>query len=112
MGRAKWLQPYTEPTLIAMGQAGVRRVDVICPGFNCDGLETLEEIDQEGRAAFLMAGGKEFHYIPCLNDSDAWITALCNVAVQHLAGWPTQAAPNAGELAASLAAAQALGAKQ
>ena len=112
LGRAKWLQPYTEPTLIAMGQAGVRRVDVICPGFNCDGLETLEEIDQEVRAAFLMAGGKEFHYIPCLNDSDAWITALCNVAVQHLAGWPTQAAPNAGELAASLAAAQALGAKQ
>ena len=110
LGRAKWLQPYTEPTLIAMGQAGVRRVDVICPGFNCDGLETLEEIDQEGRAAFLMAGGKEFHYIPCLNDGDAWITALCNVTVQHLAGWPTLAAPDAKVLAESRAAAIALGA--
>ena len=112
LGRAKWLQPYTEPTLIAMGQAGVGRVDVICPGFNCDGLETLEEIDQEGRAAFLQAGGKEFHYIPCLNDSGAWITALGNIAVQHLAGWPTQAAPDASALAASRAAALALGAKQ
>lgn len=112
LGRAKWLQPYTGPTLIAMGQAGVRRVDVICPGFNCDGLETLEEIDQEGREAFLHAGGKEFHYIPCLNDSDAWITALCNVAVQHLAGWPTLAAPDSKALAESQAAAIALGAHQ
>ncbi len=112
LGRAKWLQPYTEPTLIAMGQAGVRRVDVICPGFNCDGLETLEEIDQEGRAAFLAAGGKEFHYIPCLNDGDAWITALCNITAQHLAGWPTLAAPDAKALAESKAAAIALGAER
>ena len=111
LGRAKWLQPYTGPTLTAMGRAGLRRVDVICPGFNCDGLETLEEIDQEGRAAFLMAGGKEFHYIPCLNDNHAWITALCNLTVQHLAGWTTLAQPDANGLAASRAAALALGAK-
>ena len=111
LGRAKWLQPYTEPTLAAMGRTGLRRVDVICPGFNCDGLETLEEIDQEGRAAFLMAGGKEFHYIPCLNDSHAWITALCNLTVQHLAGWTTLVQPDATGLAASRAAALALGAK-
>ena len=110
LGRAKWLQPYTEPTVVAMGQAGVQRVDVICPGFNCDGLETLEEIDQECRAAFLAAGGKEFHYIPCLNDGDAWITALCNITVQHLAGWPTLAAPDAKALAESREAAIALGA--
>ena len=112
LGRAKWLQPYTEPTLMAMGQAGVRRVDVICPGFNCDGLETLEEIDQEGRAAFLQAGGQEFHYIPCLNDRDEWISALGGIAEQHLAGWPTQDAPDAQALAASRAAAIALGATE
>ena len=79
-------------------------------GNRCDGLETLEEIDQEGREAFLNAGGKEFHYIPCLNDSDAWISALCDVTVQHLSGWPTLAAPDALALAESQAAAIALGA--
>jgi ferrochelatase len=112
LGRAKWLEPYTEPTLIALGQSGVRRVDVICPGFNCDGLETLEEINQEGREAFLHAGGKEFHYIPCLNDNNEWITALCDITVQHMAGWPTQAPVDAGALEASRAAAMALGARQ
>ena len=112
LGRAKWLEPYTEPTLIAMGKAGVGRVDVICPGFNCDGLETLEEINQEGREAFLNAGGKEFHYIPCLNDDDAWITALCGIAQTHMSGWPTKTAPDLAGLAASRDAAWALGANQ
>jgi ferrochelatase len=112
LGRAKWLEPYTEPTLIAMGQAGVERVDVVCPGFNCDGLETLEEINQEGREAFLHAGGKDFHYIPCLNDDSEWITALCNITQRHLQGWPTQVVPDAAGLAASRAAALALGAAQ
>ena len=112
LGRAKWLEPYTEPTLIAMGKAGVRRVDVVCPGFSSDCLETLEEINMEGRAAFLDAGGKEFHYIPCLNDDEAWITALCELAVQHMAGWPTLTAPPAAELAAAKTAALAMGAKQ
>ena len=112
LGRAKWLQPYTEPTLIALARAGVKRVDVVCPGFTSDCLETLEEIAMEGRVAFLKAGGKEFHYIPCLNDDPVWITALCNVTQQHLAGWPTQARPDAQVLAASRAAALALGARQ
>ena len=112
LGRAKWLQPYTEPSLIAMGKAGVKRVDVVCPAFTSDCLETLEEINMEGRAAFLQAGGKEFHFIPCLNDDPEWITALCDITQQHLAGWPTQAAPDAPRLAASRAAALALGAKQ
>jgi ferrochelatase len=66
----------------------------------------------EGRAAFLDAGGKEFHYIPCMNDDEAWITALCELAVQHMAGWPTLTAPPAGELAAAKTAALAMGAKQ
>jgi ferrochelatase len=110
LGRARWLQPYTEPALIAMGKSGVKRVDVICPGFTSDCLETLEEIALEGKAAFLKAGGREFHYIPCLNDDPAWITALCELAQQHLAGWPTQAGTATQALAASRAAALALGA--
>ena len=88
-GRAKWLEPYTEPTLRELGAAGVSRVDVMCPGFPADCLETLEEIAMEGRDAFLGASGKEFRYIPCLNDSNAWITALAGIADRHLAGWPT-----------------------
>ncbi|MGH8856754.1 MAG: ferrochelatase [Polaromonas sp.] len=88
-GKAKWLEPYTQPTLVRMAQAGVQRVDVVCPGFTGDCLETLEEIAMEARHAFLQAGGKEFHYIPCLNDSPDWITALCQIAERHLAGWPT-----------------------
>jgi ferrochelatase len=90
-GRAKWLEPYTEPTLRELGAAGVGRIDVMCPGFPADCLETLEEIAMEGREAFLQAGGKEFRYIPCLNDSPAWITALAGIAERHLQGWPTRA---------------------
>ena len=108
-GKAKWLEPYTEPTLIEMGKAGVGRVDVICPGFTGDCLETLEEINQEAREAFLHAGGKEFHYIPCLNDSPAWITALSAIAQQHMGGWPVQVSSDAA-LAAAKAHALAGGA--
>ncbi|WP_077002607.1 ferrochelatase [Variovorax sp. KK3] len=89
-GRATWLEPYTEPTLRALGGSGVARVDVLCPGFPADCLETLEEIAMEGRDAFLQSGGKDFRYIPCLNDSPAWIDALCALAERHLAGWPTR----------------------
>ena len=95
LGRAEWLQPYTEPTLIALAQQGVKRVDVMCPGFTSDCLETLEEIDQEAREAFLHAGGKEFNYLPCLNDQHEWLAALSAVAIQHLQGWPTGLASNA-----------------
>ena len=110
LGRAKWLQPYTEPSLIALGKAGVKRVDVVCPGFTSDCLETLEEINMEVREAFLHAGGKEFHYIPCLNDDPEWITALCNLTQQHLLGWNTLNAADPAALAASRAAALAQGA--
>lgn len=111
-GKAKWLEPYTEPTLVALAQAGVKRVDVVCPGFTSDCLETLEEIAQEVREAFLHAGGQDFHYIPCLNDSPAWIDALGTLAEQHLAGWPTRQAPDTAALAASRTAALALGASR
>ena len=111
LGRAKWLEPYTEPTLIEMGKAGVKRVDVVCPGFTSDCLETLEEINMEAREAFLHAGGQAFNYIVCLNDDAAWINALGDITEQHLAGWPTQSAQPHSALAASRAAALALGAK-
>jgi protoporphyrin/coproporphyrin ferrochelatase len=112
LGRAKWLEPYTEPSLIAMGKAGVERVDVMCPGFTSDCLETLEEINMEAREAFLHAGGKEFHYIPCLNDDPEWITALCNIAQNHLQGWNTLEAPDLRAMELSRKEALALGAKQ
>lgn len=88
-GKAEWLQPYTAPTLIKLAKEGVHRVDVMCPGFTSDCLETLEEIGMEAKRDFLTAGGKEFHYIPALNESPAWISALADVAEQHMAGWPT-----------------------
>ena len=109
-GRAEWLQPYTEPTLHELGKAGVRRVDVVCPGFVGDCIETLEEIAMEGRQAFMTAGGKEFQYIPCLNDQHEWIAALAAIAQQHLAGWPTQA-PEPDQLRAQRERALALGAR-
>ncbi len=89
-GKAKWLEPYTEPTLRELGAAGVKRVDVACPGFPADCLETLEEIAMEGREAFLHAGGEQFSYIPCLNDGSAWIDALADIAERHLSGWNTR----------------------
>jgi ferrochelatase len=111
LGRAQWLQPYTEPTLHALGAAGVKRVDVVCPGFTSDCLETLEEIAMEGRQAFLTSGGKDFHYIPCLNDNAQWITALADIAQQHLAGWPTRTQPDAQCLRESQQRAMSMGAK-
>lgn len=111
-GKAKWLEPYTEPSLVAMAKAGVRKVDVICPGFAADCLETLEEIDQEARAAFLAAGGTDFGYIACLNDGQAGMRALTAIAERHLQGWPTKdAAPEAATLDAQRARALAAGAR-
>lgn len=108
-GRAKWLQPYTEPTVQALARRGVKAVDVVCPGFVADCLETLEEIAQEVRAAFLAAGGETFRYIPCLNAEPDWIAALGELALRHMGGWPTQA-PDAQALAAQRERAVALGA--
>jgi len=108
-GKAAWLQPYTEPTLRALAAQGHQRVDVMCPGFAADCLETLEEIAMEARAAFLQAGGSEFHYIACLNDQHEWVAALSDLALRHLSGWAAPA--GAGELAAQRARALALGAR-
>lgn len=92
-GRAEWLQPYTAPSLRKLAGEGAARVDLICPGFATDCLETLEEIAIEGKHEFLSAGGKQFHYIACLNDRPAFITALADLAAQHLQGWPISSSP-------------------
>lgn len=100
-GRAEWLQPYTEPTLRELAQTGHERVDVICPGFVSDCLETLEEIALEARRAFEEAGGKEFHYVPALNDQHDWIKTLVSLSLRHLEGWPTAAPGEAARTAAA-----------
>lgn len=89
-GKAEWLQPYTAPSVQALGQQGIRRLDIICPGFTADCLETLEEIAMEVRDDFLAAGGKEYHYIPALNEDNRWLHALTHIVEQHLGGWPTR----------------------
>jgi ferrochelatase len=87
-GSEPWLQPYTDATLEAWGQAGVKHVQVMCPGFPVDCLETLEEIGLENREVFLRAGGHTYTYIPALNDHPAHIDLLTALAVRHMAGWP------------------------
>jgi ferrochelatase len=106
-GRAEWLQPYTAATLSELARTGTARVDVICPGFPADCLETLEEIAIEGRQTFLDAGGKEFRYIPALNDSPAFIHALARLAERNLQGWDL-ARGHADQRAAEAARSRAL----
>jgi ferrochelatase len=109
-GKAKWLEPYTQPTVEALARRGVQRLDVVCPGFTSDCLETLEEIGMEVRDAFLAAGGKDYRYISCLNDETDWIAALGQITLQHLAGWPTQAPADPQAMAAQKERALRLGA--
>ena len=111
-GKAKWLEPYTEPTLVALAAQGVKRVDIMCPGFTSDCLETLEEIAQEARDAFIGAGGQEFNYLPCLNDQHEWMLALTGIAMKHLQGWDCMTAPDASALAEQRERAVALGAER
>jgi protoporphyrin/coproporphyrin ferrochelatase len=85
-GKAKWLQPYTEPTLIDMVKTH-ERVDIFCPGFTGDCLETLEEIAMEAKEAFIHAGGKTYHYIEALNEAPLWMDALQALVQRHLLGW-------------------------
>jgi len=109
-GAAEWLQPYTSTTLEKWGRLGLRRVDVVCPGFVADCLETLEEIGIEAKAEFLNSGGKEFHLIACLNESEAWIQALAQISEDHMQGWDLSGA-SPDELEQSRRRALALGAR-
>lgn len=85
-GRTEWLRPYTVEVLADLAKAG-RKIDVICPGFVSDCLETLEEIGIEGRDLFLQAGGGSYSLIPCLNENDAWISALTALIREHAGNW-------------------------
>ncbi|MDR0770883.1 MAG: ferrochelatase [Burkholderiales bacterium] len=97
-GRARWLQPYTFDVLAALGKKKVRRVDVICPGFVADCLETIEEIGIGGKEVFQKNGGGEFNLIPCLNDFPPWISAMVEVLMPELRGiLQPQAAPKPQE---------------
>jgi len=86
-GRAEWLRPYTADVLVDLARQKAGRVDVICPGFVSDCLETLEEIAIEGKAIYLNAGGRDFHFIPCLNERNDWLHALADIITSNLVGW-------------------------
>jgi ferrochelatase len=90
-GREQWLLPATDATLQALARDGIRRVDVVCPGFAVDCLETLEEIALQNAALFRAAGGETLSYVPCLNDAPAHAEALAALARRTLAAWPAQA---------------------
>jgi len=91
-GKEVWLQPYTDETLKKWAADGVESVDVICPGFSADCLETIEEIDGENRGYFEGGGGKRYRYIPALNDRDDHVACLADVVLRHLQGWEGAAA--------------------
>lgn len=86
-GREEWLKPYTEETLKSLPSKGIKNVQIICPGFSADCLETLEEIEEENRDYFINAGGDTFSYIPALNASKDHIHALEKIVLQHTKGW-------------------------
>ncbi|MCY7294779.1 ferrochelatase [Alteromonas sp. a30] len=86
-GREEWLQPYTDMTLKALPSEGVKSVQMVCPGFSSDCLETIEEIGEENRDYFMQAGGESYQYIPCLNSTDGHIQALTNIIKDNLHGW-------------------------
>jgi len=110
-GKAPWLKPYTADVLQSLAKEGAGRVDIFCPGFVSDCLETLEEIGIEGRATFMAAGGKELKVIPCLNEHPRWIAALADLAMRNLAGWLAQP-PDVDARALIQVRAKAMGARQ
>ena len=109
-GKAEWLKPYTTATLKDLGKQKTKRVDVVCPGFVADCLETLEEIAMEGKEDFQHAGGGEYHYIPCLNERNDWIHALTDLVMENLHGWLIE--PNETELEKGRLKALEMGAKK
>ena len=86
-GKTEWIKPYTTSVLKELGQKKTKRVDLVCPGFVADCLETLEEIALEGKEDFQHAGGGSFHYIPCLNERPDWIQALGDLVISNIQGW-------------------------
>lgn len=101
-GREEWLKPYTDETLKAYPAQGVSSVQVFCPGFSADCLETIEEIAQENKEYFAHAGGKRYEYISALNDRAEHISALCQLITDNLQGWTINADPDRLQRAQSL----------
>jgi protoporphyrin/coproporphyrin ferrochelatase len=87
VGVEKWLQPYTEPTVAEYAEQGIKRLDVVCPGFSADCLETLEEIDLSLRQTFIASGGDSFNYISALNSDPSHMDLLADIVKQHSQGW-------------------------
>lgn len=87
-GREEWLRPYANETLAQLGKQGLKSVHVVCPGFSADCLETLEEMALQNKAVFQEAGGGDYRYIPALNDAPEHISALADIVMQNVAGWP------------------------
>lgn len=92
-GREEWLKPYCDKTLEALAREGLESVDMVCPGFSADCLETLEEVAMENRDIFLNAGGRQYTYIPALNDRADHIDALADLVSRNLAGWEVENIP-------------------
>ncbi|MGA8261057.1 MAG: ferrochelatase [Arenicellales bacterium] len=112
-GREPWLEPYCDETLKGLPARGIRSVDVVCPGFSVDCLETLEEIAMQNRELFEKSGGESFQYIPCLNDEPAHVQMLLGLIEEHTRGWPEFEGPaKPDELKQRRARAIALGAQQ
>ncbi|RVU85855.1 ferrochelatase [Leucothrix sargassi] len=101
-GRAEWLKPYTDKTLEKLAEEGVNSINIVCPGFPADCLETLEEIAVENRDVFIDAGGKDYSYIPALNYDPEHIQVLADIIQQHTQGWP-EVSPDWSEAGASAA---------
>lgn len=106
-GRAEWLKPYTQPLVEELAKTH-KVVDVVCPGFVTDCLETLEEIAMEVKTAFVTHGGKELRYIPCLNERQDWIDALQRIVRGHMQDWLARGEPSAAQLQAIEQRARAL----
>lgn len=107
-GRAEWLQPYTDEVLAALPKQGVKRVQVVCPAFAADCLETLEEIAQESREVFMQAGGEHYAYLPALNDAPAHIAFLRELVQDATADWQAAQARDAANLEAQQSAYETL----
>ena len=88
VGREEWLKPYTDETVTKLGEQGLSRLDVICPGFSTDCLETLEEIAMQNAEFFTEAGGGSLHYVPALNAREDHVRFLSDLVEKHLCGWP------------------------
>ena len=117
VGRAEWLRPYTDESVIKLAESGVKRLDVVCPGFAADCLETLEEIAMQNAGFFKTAGGDSLNYIPALNARDDHVEFLVRLIEKHVGGWPESstdwsASDDAHERDRSRSRALALGASQ